>query len=129
MKKYLIYAMENKFQGLHGIESLIVDEYDDINDVYKDASYYSEEVMQEYSDILDELEEEANELCKEQFDDNYSREQFDDVYYDLISENICYYIYQIKDEVTLSCEELENKAFHLGAELFIKEFCYPDILQ
>ena len=128
MKKYLIHAMENKFQGLHGIESLIVNEYDDINDVCKDASYYSEEVMEQYSDILDEIEKEADEICKEQFDNNYSTEQFDDVYYDLISENICYYIYQIKDEVTLSCEELENKAFHLGAELFIKEFCYPDIL-
>lgn len=128
MKKYLIHAMENKFQGLHGIESLTVAEYDDINDVYKDASYYSEEVMQQYSDILDEIEKEACELCQEQFGDNYSTEQFNDVYYDLMCDNICYYIYQIKDEVTLSCEELENKAFHLGAKLFIKEFCYPDIL-
>ena len=128
MKKYLIHAMENKFQGLHGIESLIVVEYDNISDVYEDASYHSEEVMTQYGSILDELEEEADELCQEWYGDDYSTDQFDDVYYDLICENKCYYIYQIRDEVTLSCEELENKAFHLGAESFIEKFCYPDSL-
>ena len=128
MKKYLIHAMENRFQGLHGIESLIVVEYDNISDVYEDASYHSEEVMSQYGNILDELEEEADELCQEWFGDDYSADQFDDVYYDLICENKCYFIYQIRDEVTLSCEELENKAFHLGAEIFIEKFCYPDSL-
>ena len=128
MKKYLIHAMENKFQGLHGIESLIVVEYDNISDVYEDASYHSEEVMTQYGNILDEIEEEADALCQEWFGDDYSTDQFDDVYYDLICENKCYYIYQIRDEVTLSCEELENKAFHLGAEMFIEKFCYPDSL-
>lgn len=128
MKKYLIHAMENKFQGLHGIESLIVVEYDNISDVYEDASYHSEEVMTQYGDILEEIEEEADHLCQEWFGDDYSTDQFDDVYYDLICENKCYYIYQIRDEVTLSCEELENKAFHLGAEIFIEKFCYPDSL-
>ena len=128
MKKYLIHAMENRFQGLHGIESLIVVEYDNISDVYEDASYHSEEVMTQYGNILDEIEEEADELCQEWFGDDYSTDQFDDVYYDLICENKCYFIYQIRDEVTLSCEELENKAFHLGAESFIEKFCYPDSL-
>ena len=120
--------MENKFQGLHGIESLIVVEYDNISDVYEDASYHSEEVMTQYGNILDEIEEEADALCQEWFGDDYSTDQFDDVYYDLICENKCYYIYQIRDEVTLSCEELENKAFHLGADIFIEKFCYPDSL-
>ena len=128
MKKYLIHAMENRFQGLHGIESLIVVEYDNISDVYEDASYHSEEVMTQYGNILDEIEEEADELCQEWFGDDYSTDQFDDVYYDLICENKCYFIYQIRDEVTLSCEELENKALHLGAESFIEKFCYPDSL-
>ena len=128
MKKYLIHAMENRFQGLHGIESLIVVEYDNISDVYEDASYHSEEVMTQYGNILDEIEEEADALCQEWFGDDYSTDQFDDVYYDLICENKCYFIYQIRDEVTLSCEELENKAFHLGAEIFIEKFCYPDSL-
>lgn len=128
MKKYLIHAMENRFQGLHGIESLIVVEYDNISDVYEDASYHSEEVMTQYGNILDEIEEEADELCQEWFGDDYSTDQFDDVYYDLICENKCYFIYQIRDEVTLSCEELENKAFHLGVEIFIEKFCYPDSL-
>ena len=120
--------MENRFQGLHGIESLIVVEYDNIDDVYEDASYHSEEVMTQYGNILDEIEEEADELCQEWFGDDYSTDQFDDVYYDLICENKCYFIYQIRDEVTLSCEELANKAFHLGAENFIEKFCYPDSL-
>ena len=128
MKKYLIHAMENRFQGLHGIESLIVVEYDNISDVYEDASYHSEEVMTQYGNILDEIEEEADALCQEWFGDDYSTDQFDDVYYDLICENKCYFIYQIRDEVTLSCEELENKAFHLGAEIFIEKFCHPDSL-
>ena len=120
--------MENRFQGLHGIESLIVVEYDNISDVYEDASYHSEEVMTQYAYILDDIEKEADELCQEWFGDDYSADQFDDVYCDLICENKCYYIYQIRDEVALSCEELENKAFHLGAEFFIEKYCYPDSL-
>ena len=128
MAKYLIHAMEGKFKGLHGIESLVVVEYDNIDDVYEDASYHSEEVMTQYGDILEEIEEEADYLCQGWFGNDYSTDQFDDVYYDLICENKCYYIYQIRDEVTLSCEELENKAFHLGAKIFIEKFCYPDSL-
>lgn len=128
MKKYLIHAMENKFQGLHGIENLIVVEYDNIDDVYEDASYHSEEVMTQYGGILEEIEEEADCLCQEWFGDDYSTDLFDEVYYDLICENKCYYIYQIRDEVTLSCEELENKAFFLGVDIFIEKFCYPDSL-
>ena len=128
MAKYLIHAMEGRFQGLHGIESLIVVEYDNIDDVYEDASYHSEEVMTQYGGILEEIEEDADYLCQEWFGDDYTTDQFDDVYWELITENKLWYIYKIRDEITLSCAELENKAFHLGANIFIEEFCYPDTL-
>ena len=112
MNKYLIYAIEQIYHGLHGIETYYVVEANNEQELYNDAEMASREVMEAYGQIMEDIYEAAEEY------DNP-----EEMVEALIEENIEYYIYKIKNNVDKTCKELDREACRLGVDLFIEEYC------
>lgn len=118
--KVFVYAYEGMYQGLHGIEDLDV---------------------LEVSDNLEEAEKEINDWGREAseeliysygLEDEYCNTENEDDEWD-ITESIYYcergwYAYKVRDDVTLSLDELREKCFNEGKNLFIKEYCEKEVL-
>lgn len=86
MALWLIHAYENTYGGLHGIETaLIVDcsTREDAEEIAIDESY---DVMNSYSNMFEDLDEEDRE------------------------ESIAFDVFQIREDCTLSIEELDKLA-------------------
>ena len=120
MARYAIWAFENTYGGLHGYESRIVVEdipgrpYT-IEDLEKEASGYSREIIEDFDTIYDEMEEWIN-------SEDYYEEEYDEVYEEMVGENIGYCIYKIVKGEDKTVEELEDMFFN-NREAFIKDYC------
>ena len=100
------YAYEGMYQGLHGIESLCVQEVNSIEEINEWGRIESEELIYSYG-----LEDEYK-------DHDWLNEE------ESIDTGECgWYAYYIRDDVELSVNELDKECCNLGAELFIEEYC------
>lgn len=109
--KVFIYAYEQSYGGLHGINDMCVcdiDSLDEINDIGLDMALG---VIDSYSNIFES-----------EYDDE---EDYDDP-----TDFCCWEAYKIKDDINLSVDELDSICNELGDELFIEEYCnkYKKIL-
>lgn len=109
MKRYLIYACENFYQGLHGIEDYRIEEFPD--DFTEDKIYseyvpqMSIDLMYSYSRIIPEdiSEEEADEF---------------------IQENINGYVRQVSEDFDeIPTTQLDAILCKLGVEEFERIYC------
>lgn len=118
MKKWLVYACENQYGGLHGIEDYtVIEAPDDWDEDFIYSEYIpemSEQVMESYGDIMDDL------VNREDCD---SEEEYWDALGDAIRENTCGYVAQVRDDVKESAEKLDRILCRLGHELFREEYC------
>ena len=118
MKKWLLYACEDQYCGLHGIEDYCVIEAPDNWDEDHVYSEYipemSECVMQSYGNILENL------VNREDYN---SEEEYWEALNDAIKENINGYVAQVRDDIKESSEELDEILCQLGVESFSKKYC------
>ena len=103
--KVFIYAYEDSYYWLHGINTQLVCEVRDIDEAREIGLESAYEVIDMYSDYL--LEEDSS------YDER---------------ESALYEIYKIKDSIIFSEEELDNICSRRDKDDFIEEYCDNDNL-
>lgn len=98
MARYVVYAMEGRYQGLHGISAFAVVDADNEKEVHEIAREMSLDVMESYRTIDEELEED------EEYDEDYVEE--------LRNENIEYDFHRVKDDCPFTDEEIDFKIYN-----------------
>ena len=127
---YAVIACEQMYGGMHGMVSYFVAEgtEEEVEEMAIDESY---SIMEEFSDIMEDLEAAAtNEIgwdedeLDEYMEDSTSGadEEYTNVLNELMRENLQYEIYPIVKETNLSLEQLDN-LFGDDPEEFIREYC------
>lgn len=118
MKRYFVYACEQMYGGLHGMNNFGVVEVEDSateDDVYQDyVVEMSFEVMNSYEEITDSL------VDRDDFDDE---DEYYEAYEEAMWENVDGYVAKIRDDVMLSTRELDKRACELGEEEFRTQYC------
>lgn len=102
MKKYLIYACESQYGGLHGMEDWTICECNSYEEACEIGHEMSYEVITSYSSIIDGFEEEAHGRLIEEgitVDDADYDDLYDDWMNDLIEEDIEYSVYELQEEI------------------------------
>ena len=116
--KYFIYAAEGMYQGLHGMEDYCLIDTDDFDIVVGEAEGMSISVMEDYSSIMEDLEDTAAKVYER------DSEEYEDYLDALIRENMYYIIYALSDEYAdITEEEVHNKVNQLGIDEFIETYC------
>lgn len=118
MKRYFVYACEQTYGGLHGIDNYGVFDFDDSwteDEIYKEyVCEMSFEIMNSYSNIIDSL------VDRNDYEDE---EEYYSAIEEAMWENVDGYVVKIRDDVMLSTKELDEECCRLGPELFKKEYC------
>ena len=117
--RVFIYACDNIYGGLHGMENFgvySVSSVEEANNIGREMSYG---VINSYSAIGDSLEETAREVA-ELYDSD-----FEEAYEDEMATDLDWYCRKIDEEKAhdLSTEELDNIAVREGAEYFCDNYC------
>lgn len=111
--RVFIYACEQKYGGLHGIEDFCVEEFDS-------REFADEDELDKY--IWDEWISEMSWSLVESYGTiDYPEDEDDDEIdsCDIVNGYWCY----IKDDVELSIDELNKEARRLGPRSFREEYC------
>ena len=127
---YAVIACEQMYGGLHGMVSYFVAEgtEEEVEEQAIDESY---SIMEEFSDIMEDLEATAAEEVgwdEDEFDEymedstSGADEEYTNALNELMKENLQYEIYPIVKETNLSLEQLDN-LFCDDPEDFIREYC------
>lgn len=111
-----IYACENIYGGLHGIESLIVTEVKNINEARYLAQQESIEVMELNLNIMADF---ANNAEWEGLEEG--TEAYDIYIEECIQDNVSYQIWEVISPYG-SIEEMEDD-FYNDREDFVKNYC------
>ena len=99
--KLFCYVYEDEYEGLHGIETLFVDDFSSL-------------------ELAVEACREAGEYLVDSF---FSPEEDEDEESFRARHGIEYNIYKIKDEVDLTTDQLDCLCCKCGKESFIEEYC------
>lgn len=97
--KVFIYAIEGIYQGLHGISNQCVIEIDNLEEAKMTGEEMAEELVESFG-----LE-----------DEYYNEEGFDPEF--------DYFIYKIRDDITLSARELDEICAYEDWKSFVEEYC------
>lgn len=127
---YAVIACEQMYGGLHGMVSYFVAEgtEEEVEEMAIDESY---SIMEDYSDIMDDLEAAAREELESENGEDYEEDyeesaEWDDEYSraleEQMQENLQYEIYPIVKETNLSLEQLDG-LFNNSPEEFVREYC------
>lgn len=106
--RVFIYACEDMYHGLHGIEDMRVVEVGSI----EEADEYGREMSGDVIDTYDTLRD---------FDDYEDEEAYEEAFLEALE----WYVYPIDEEKAkdLSTEELNRLASREGCDLFVEEYC------
>lgn len=116
---YAIHAREGIYQGLHGMERFAVEDSPNDDLVFRDATEMSFDVMNDYSDVMDELQHQVDDYLE---DNDY--EVSDDEAWDVImNENVDYTVYKIKEYYQTEDPMILEYIFEEDPESFIKKYC------
>lgn len=127
---YAVIACEQMYGGLHGMVSYFVAEgtEEEVEEMAIEESYA---IMEEFSSIMDDLQEAAREYLgwtEEEFDEyiedwnSAENAEYAEVLNEIMQDNLEYEIYPIVKETNLSLEHLDN-LFNENPEGFIREYC------
>lgn len=127
---YAVIACEQMYGGMHGMVSYFVAEgtEEEVEEMAIDESY---SIMEEFSDIMEDLEATAAEEVgwdEDEFDEymedstSGADEEYTNALNELMKENLQYEIYPIVKETNLSLEQLDS-LFCGDPEEFIREYC------
>lgn len=114
-----IIAYDQMYAGLHGMMNQGVFEVKDFQEAEETAIELSIDVINDYSEIYEGLRDEVEAYADEDdFDEEAALEE-------AIRNDIEYQIFRVRDDVTLSLEELDNLLYN-DSESFIAEYCIDD---
>lgn len=118
--RVFIYACEDMYHGLHGIEDMGVIEVASVEEADEYGREMSEGVINSYSSTLEGIEEIADEVSEDR-----DSEEWQEAYDEEFSQHLEWYVYPIDEEKAkgLSTEELGKIASEWGSDYFIKEYC------
>ena len=128
MALYLYYAADQMYQGLHGMESFGIIDEPDLESAFEEARAASREIITTYSNIIDELSQEAWESVDTESyaadGETVPEETYAQALEDAIYEDMYYQVWRIKPLMAqgMSYEELEELVREdFGA--FTEEYC------
>lgn len=128
MALYLYYAADQMYQGLHGMESFGIVDEPDLESAFEEARSASREIITTYSNIIDELSQEAWESVDAESyaadGETVPEETYAQALEDAIYEDMYYQVWRIKPLMAqgMSYEELEELVREdFGA--FTEEYC------
>ena len=107
--KVFIYAYEDKYGGLHGIYDQTVVEVADMKEANMIGNDMSWGVIDSWG-------------LSQDYDEDYEDEEFEVEY------GTEWIIYKIRDDVTLSIEELDELCSHEDYKNFVKMYCEEEAL-
>lgn len=110
--RVFIYACEDTYHGLHGIEDMRVAEVSS----REEADEYGKEMSGEVNETYDTLGD---------FYDDDDEEAYEEAFLEARE----WYVYHINEEKAkdISIGELNKLACNLGHELFIKDYCNGEV--
>ncbi len=116
-----VNAVEGFYQGLHGVQESDVIVVDNISEINEWGNEASADLVYSYG-----LEEEYyGSLGYEDCDDWGEEVNIEDCDYWCERSWIAY---RVRDDVTMSLDELRGEMGTLGFELFVQEYCEPYLL-
>lgn len=127
---YAVIACEQMYGGLHGMVSYFVAEGTE-KEVEEMAIEESYAIMEEFSSIMDDLQEAAREYLgwtEEEFDEymedwnSAENAEYAEILNEIMQDNLEYEIYPIVKETNFSIEHLDE-LFNENPEGFIREYC------
>lgn len=128
MALYLYYAADQMYQGLHGMESFGIIDEPNLESAFEEARSASREIITTYSNIIDELSQEAWESVDAESyaadGETVPEETYAQALEDAIYEDMYYQVWRIKPLMAqgMSYEELEELVREdFGA--FTEEYC------
>ena len=121
---YVIHAFEEKCGGYHGIEDWTISKGTE-EEAIEEARELSLDVMNSYSFIVDELENDVEAFT----DENMSEDDIEELRYDIYNENVAYEIWKIKSDIIkeYNIDTLE-KWLYDDPEGFIEKYCNDELL-
>ena len=115
--RYAVYAYEQIYGGLHGMfEKFIMT--GTLREVEDEALQSSIDVINSYIDLYDELSDEVEYAGYEKGSDEYF-----DALDELIQEDAAWEVYQIRNDVTASDDELEREFYDNDLDEFVAKYC------
>ena len=121
---YVIHAFEEKYGGYHGIEDWTINTGTE-EEAIEEARELSLDVMNSYSFIIDELENDVEAFT----DENMSEDDIEELRYDIYNENVAYEIWKIKSDVyddfsksDYCIDDLRDELYK-DPEEFIEKYC------
>ena len=115
--RYAIHSYEESYGGLHGMEDLRVIECDSFEEAQNEAHNEAEEVVHSYECLEDWYRQEA--IDTSDFEEDTV--EFDDYYNECVSQGLCWEIYEVREDVTESTEELD-RLFVNDKEEFLERY-------
>lgn len=130
LKRYIVYACDNWYGGLHGMNS-----YSVVRGTIKDAEDFGKEesldIINSYSSIYETLTDNAEEqaqLMVEDGDDRDYDDIFGEIYDELAHEDICYEIFEIDEEKAKDVsDELIDRLLSIDPQQVIEDYCKEPI--
>lgn len=111
-----IWAFENTYGGLHGIENHRIIDVEDVKTAESIACDDSRDVMQSYGDIIEDFYSDAKDEGLEP-----DSEEYDAYIEECINDNIAYVIWEVVDPYA-DIDTME-KDFYNNRNEFVKEHC------
>lgn len=132
MALYLIKGYDNLYNALHGMERSEIIEcsnHDEAIDFAQDLSY---DVIQDYTEIYDSLEETVQEICEnEGIPYGNDTEEEDRIREEVFHEDAMYEVYlldmNVIEDRKLTIDDLEDFLYY-DEETFKKHFVYEQIV-
>ena len=127
---YVIHAFENKYGGYHGIEDWTIESgrtEEKANEIARELSFG---VMESYSFIIDELENDVESFI----DEEMNEDDIEQLRYDIYNDNIAYEIWKIRSDVydnfskSDCCIDDFINELHQDPEGFIEKYCENELL-
>lgn len=128
MALYLYYAADQMYQGLHGMESFGIIDKPDLESALEEARAASREIITNYNNIIEELEQNAWENVDiESYaadGETVPEEAYKQALEDAIYEDMYYQVWKIKPLMAqeISYEELEELVRE-DFETFTEDYC------
>lgn len=121
---YVIHAFEEKYGGYHGIEDWAISTGTE-EEAIEEARELSLDVMNFYSFIIDELENDVEAFT----DENMSEDDIEELRYDIYNENVAYEIWKIKSDIIKEYDiDTLEKWLYDDPEGFIEKYCNDELL-
>lgn len=120
MSRYLIYSCEGLYEGLHGMNCIQVCECKNDREAWNIGVDASLEIMDSYSVIGDNLQEEVYDILD--MDEDIDE---DLVWQSVYRDNVVVNYWKINEEKakSVSTTELDSLAYNLGVDLFVEQYC------